>query len=291
MISFLVLYLVGQNVVFNPGFDMVPWDTGWTTETDTATNPPHNGYAVAEAEVKPDTGKSPSSCCYLKTNAELVNEDGWSAGKSYAKAVVSSTFDTITDCIFKAQIEYWWGPLMVTGYWEDKVTIDARIDNQWQTIWDIPIPPSSEGGDTIWSEVSVDINGQISGIRFITLSYLDISCFEGDALHLNFHFWIDDIYIGKVGVKEKEFRVKSKELRVLPNPFVQSASVELEDDRLQIPNSKIQVYDITGKLVEEERFFADAQNDKCETGKNLPQGIYFLKVKGCKPVKIIKIGG
>ncbi|PIU28257.1 MAG: hypothetical protein COT09_05540 [Candidatus Hydromicrobium americanum] len=47
-------------------------------------------------------------------------------------------------------------------------------------------------------------------------------------------------------------------------------------------------YDMMGQLVEE-RFFADAQNDRLEIGKDLPAGIYFVKVKGYKSTKIIKL--
>ncbi|MBI4721489.1 MAG: T9SS type A sorting domain-containing protein [Candidatus Stahlbacteria bacterium] len=95
------------------------------------------------------------------------------------------------------------------------------------------------------------------------------------------------------GVEEKESRVESSELKVFPNPFVKYTEV-----RGQRTENRIQIYDIMGRLVEEERFFADAQNDRANAqndrlkiGKDLPRGIYFVKLKGYKPVKIIKMGG
>ncbi len=53
--------------------------------------------------------------------------------------------------------------------------------------------------------------------------------------------------------------------------------------------------------VKEERFFADAQNDRggqndkstqvkdCKIGEKLLPGVYFVKVRGYKPTKIIKL--
>ena len=49
---------------------------------------------------------------------------------------------------------------------------------------------------------------------------------------------------------------------------------------------------MVGRLVEE-RFFpfanAQGQNDRLEIGKHLENEIYFVKVKGYNPTKIIKL--
>ncbi|MBI4721563.1 MAG: T9SS type A sorting domain-containing protein [Candidatus Stahlbacteria bacterium] len=69
---------------------------------------------------------------------------------------------------------------------------------------------------------------------------------------------------------------KSK-LEVYPNPFVVFTKV-----REQKIEDRIQVYDMMGRLVEETK--------ESIIGKNLPPGFYFVKVKGYKPIKVIKIG-
>ena len=264
---FLPVCGMGQNMVFNPGFDMVPWDTGWTIVVDTA-----SGYdAVAIAEAKPDTGKSPPNCCYLKTY--VYTEFG--GGFAHSKAIVSQIFNPIAACKFKAQIKYWWYNLRPTGSWEARATIEACIDEQWQVIWDT-VPSSNSGGDTVWSEISIDINGQIKGIKFITISRLNVS--SGPDAVMNFHIWLDDICIEEMGVEEsKELKVKSGELKVSRNPFIKYTTIELP-----YPQAKVKVYDVMGKLIEE--------TDKEIIGEGLQTGIYFVRVKGYKPLKIIKVG-
>ena len=85
---------------------------------------------------------------------------------------------------------------------------------------------------------------------------------------------------------EEEPKTESRKLKleVWPNPFIQSTIVRFEDSRLQIKDCKIQVYDMVGRLVEER-----SEEQEARIGKNLPAGIYFVKIKGHKPVKIIKL--
>ena len=66
-------------------------------------------------------------------------------------------------------------------------------------------------------------------------------------------------------------------MKVFPNPFVCFT-------RISTPNTEdtIQIYDISGKLIENPRAKV--------VGKNLVGGIYFVKIKGYEPTKIIKIG-
>ncbi|MBI4721679.1 MAG: hypothetical protein HY769_01535 [Candidatus Stahlbacteria bacterium] len=124
------------------------------------------------------------------------------------------------------------------------------------------------------------------------------------------------LIVSGFGIEEESrgLRVKSRELKVSQNPFLVFTEVrgQKTEDRGQRTGDRIQVYDVMGRLVEEERFFAnaqndranaqndradaqndraDAQNDRLKIGKNLSPGIYFVKLKGYKPLKIIKMGG
>ncbi|MBI4722917.1 MAG: hypothetical protein HY769_08005, partial [Candidatus Stahlbacteria bacterium] len=205
----LPIYAMAENVIFNPGFDMTPWDTGWTIETDTAMSGSCTKTAVAQ--VMPDTGSSLPNCCYLKTYVRL-GSSGWCYGEAYAKTEVYQIFNEIPNCLIKAQIKYlwyWYNPC----WFDDSVAIDARINGIWQTVWGKRWEDS-----TIWSEVSIGVNNPITGIRFRTKSWMYCGSLSGGA-SVAYRFWIDDICISEIGIEEKESRVKSSEFRVQQNPF------------------------------------------------------------------------
>jgi len=272
MIGFLALYLWGQNVIFNPGFDMTPWDTGWTIETDTATN--GSCRETAEAQAIPDTGKSLPNCCYLKT-VVVLNPQGWCGGGGYAKSTMSQTFNEIPACTVKMQVKHWaiGGP-GVCDYDTKTFIIEARINNIWQKIWEKE--SLSYNADTTWKEVVIGLSSPISGIKLQTFSRIYCSSINDDASWCS-HFHVDDISIEEVGVEVEKLKVKSAELKVYPNPFVsytRIGSLESKD--------VVQVYDMMGRLVEETISHI--------VGKDLPKGIYFVKLKGYKLVKMIKIG-
>ena len=81
-----------------------------------------------------------------------------------------------------------------------------------------------------------------------------------------------------IAEESEKLKVKSENLKVSQNPFLQFTEV-----RSQRSEDRIQVYDMMGRLVEEPKSHI--------VGKNLPRGIYFIKAKGYKPIKIIKLGG
>ena len=86
------------------------------------------------------------------------------------------------------------------------------------------------------------------------------------------------------GVEEREkLRVKSLELRVYPNPFIQKTVIEFRVQSLELKDKKrltLKIYDLTGRLVES--FGLDKSSPyknviKWEN-KNLVSGIYFVKL-------------
>ena len=86
-----------------------------------------------------------------------------------------------------------------------------------------------------------------------------------------------------VEIEEEEesakHKLKSAKLSAYPNPFSSVTSILCWSN--SHPASNIQIYDLSGRLV---------KTTKGNTiGKNLTPGIYFLKVKGYKPVKVIKL--
>ncbi|MBI4722922.1 MAG: right-handed parallel beta-helix repeat-containing protein, partial [Candidatus Stahlbacteria bacterium] len=106
--------------------------------------------------------------------------------------------------------------------------------------------------------------------------------------------WVDLGYHYKVpiGIDENSFTRYSNTpiVECYPNPFIKATEIRAWGLGVS-EKQEVKIYDITGKLVEEARFFADAQNDRLKIGKNLLPGIYFVKIKGYKPIKVIKLGG
>jgi hypothetical protein len=68
-----------------------------------------------------------------------------------------------------------------------------------------------------------------------------------------------------------------KKLWVSPNPFIDRAVINLSNQH----TTNAYITDLTGRTVER-------VNDNI-IGKNFVPGIYFLKAKGCKPIKIVKL--
>ncbi len=282
MIFCIPVYAWGDNAIFNPGFDMSPWDTGWTIETDTVSE----YYTSAEAEVKTDSGRSLPNCCYLRTYVRFMHESGGgNSGKADAKAMVTQNFDDITDCVIKVRVKYYLHHFGDGVCWS-QCSLQVCVNDNWKTIWQKHCWQSKFTSancpvfDTVWAEICTTfVNDTISGVRFCAASSVYTNCGFGPFTSYG-HFYVDDVYVGKVGVEEsEELQVTSHKLQVYPNPFVRWTEVRCQKSDVR---EKVKVYDMVGKLVEE--------TTKDIVGKNLCPGVYFVKVGGYKPIKIIKLG-
>ncbi len=76
--------------------------------------------------------------------------------------------------------------------------------------------------------------------------------------------------------KEINNRVYASKIQIVPNPFMNWAEVKGITDTY-----RIKIYDVSGSLVE--------VSEDNMIGNSLKQGIYFLKVEGYEPVKILKL--
>jgi len=79
-----------------------------------------------------------------------------------------------------------------------------------------------------------------------------------------------------VGI-EDEYKVNLSKIQIMPNPFRRYAIV----NGIGLTKT-IRIYDVTGSLVEETK--------KNIVGNSLKEGIYYVKIEGHKPYKIIKFG-
>ncbi len=89
-----------------------------------------------------------------------------------------------------------------------------------------------------------------------------------------------------IGVEERNRKLQNAKLEVYPNPFTQTAVIRVQglvvSERQKI---SLQIYDLSGRLV---RTFSLTTNHSSLI-TDLSSGIYFLKVKGYKPVKVVKL--
>ena len=217
MILCVPVYEWGDNAVFNSGFDMSPWDSGWTIEIDTSTRWPN---CDTYAEVISDSGRSLPNCCCLVANGGAECSGGGSSAEFYANAMIYQTFNEIENCQIKAYVKYcmWIHPMkkIINTYTVNakntfyvKTRVQVNVNDEWKTIWE-KSDTSRVTIDTIWTEVDVFVDTNVTGVRFLATCYLRNSCCFDP--YLNVWFWIDDIYVGKAGIEESEkLRVKSLE--------------------------------------------------------------------------------
>jgi len=79
-----------------------------------------------------------------------------------------------------------------------------------------------------------------------------------------------------VGIETQDDDASVSTMKIVPNPFTNYAKIFGIDK-----TSRIRIYDVSGKLLRE--------IEGNMIGNDLENGIYFLKVEGYKPVKIIKL--
>jgi hypothetical protein len=92
---------------------------------------------------------------------------------------------------------------------------------------------------------------------------------------------------GYLGLEENEV-IKESGISVFPNPAVDYVNIEF--DEIPIGNSKIQIFDITGRLIGSKEI--DNQSNITFNLSDLKEGVYILNIKSyegwTKSVKIIK---
>lgn len=80
----------------------------------------------------------------------------------------------------------------------------------------------------------------------------------------------------------------NEQVRVYPNPFSSSVSIEYRLQGPVSPGAKIQVYDLSGRLVEESGI--TASEALLTIGNDLPKGTYLLKIiNGAKQLKARRV--
>lgn len=158
------------------------------------------------------------------------------------------------------------------------LSVDSIIWKEW---WVLSAVPSAFGLSPMDSRNVEVVCGNVSGDGV----YYDTLYIFSDDPYNNPCPVPLTLTVSGYGVEEfAEFRVKSLELRVHPNPFVRFTEI-----RGQGAEDRIEIYDMMGRLVEQKQKAKSKKQKIKVIGKDLPQGVYFVKVKGYKPVKIVKL--
>lgn len=270
--------LRADNLVFNPGFDMTPWDSGWTITEE--------GYGSAETSARQDT----SDYYSFPQSAKLY---AWTGGYDcYALAEMFQTIPPVKSCTCEVYLkgELW------SCYGRADVSIQININGSWSMGW--YADSWIDTVDTIWTkwDTVYTSSDTIRGIKFIAgASGGEHPMPPGGG---QADFWIDDVCISgeEVGVEESEkCKVKSLKLDASPNPFRYKTSIEFGDVGVKYIEP-LQIYDLCGRVV---RVFpiTDSQSPMTkitwdgtdELGKRLPVGIYLAKLITSQENKVLKL--
>ena len=90
----------------------------------------------------------------------------------------------------------------------------------------------------------------------------------------------EEIFVGIEETEDANSKEQNSKLKAFPNPFLKYISIYGTENQVEI-------YDFSGSLVETTN--KGIWNGKDAHGNEVESGIYFLKSKGCKPVKVVKL--
>ncbi|MCK4307933.1 T9SS type A sorting domain-containing protein [candidate division WOR-3 bacterium] len=264
--------LSAGNFVFNPSFDMTPWDTGWTIDT-----------TIYNSHVEADSSKCYSghrSCNIVAEKTVSISE----AGAIFQKV------PKVINCTCRVYYQYFINAKSIPPYYVSSaiaaVRIYVKINGRWECEWTRKVIADSIGEDTTdeistwtkWEKV-YDSKDTVSCIKFHSTIPL-----WGYSFYAYASFWIDDIYISgeEIGVEENN-EIANYKLQVYPNPFMKSIEFRVESSELK--DSKLEIHDISGRIVRKlsisnkQSAISNVKWDgKGEEGIPLPGGIYFAKL-------------
>ncbi|MDD5528544.1 MAG: T9SS type A sorting domain-containing protein [bacterium] len=272
LVLFFPLSVFADNLVFNGGFDTTPWDSGWVEDTVWAGGEDHDLKITSSSTIY----HSPSQSCSLYAYAYYKPMNA-----ANVQIRVFQSIPPVVSCTCQAYFQYNipFGQNGTSARAGIIITKNDSLTYYW-------LSPSA-----VWEkwEQVYSSSDTVTCISFNTEAAPEMAGGTGETILL-----IDDVYISgtKVGVEDKSnIKTPSTRLRASPNPFVQktvvsgSASGGSEE-------SKIQIYDVAGKLVKETKDNTITATAGCSIGEDLKAGIYFIKLNTDKNntfVKLIKL--
>ncbi|MDD5529026.1 MAG: T9SS type A sorting domain-containing protein [bacterium] len=257
ILTLFTIPAVAQNLIGNPGFDEVPWDTGWVITTE----------GITSAESDTEIYHSASQSCKLYARENHLT--------SRANIAISQQIFPVVNCTCRVYCQDFAGQDQYTA---SAVGISVKVNGTWVDEW------SAGGRNSIWVkwEKTYGYNDTVSGIKFWCGACVSMSgaIAEGE-------FWIDDVYIGgeKIGIEEKP-KEEIAGFNVYPNPF-RSQTVVCRLSQKNKPFD-IGIYDISGKVIRKLRG-PTVWDGRDRNGKKAVSGIYYVKLEGVnKEYKFVK---
>jgi hypothetical protein len=144
--------------------------------------------------------------------------------------------------------------------------------------------------DCIWKERSWDFSGEGGAY--------DIN--QDGKAEILFARDYDSVIVfeyQQIGVEENaNCPMLNDALEVFPNPFIQCTQLMVNLSKVDFASpsngkNKIRIYDIAGKLVETHSITQLPNNSITQIviGEKLKIGIYFVKIRDYKPIKVVKM--
>ncbi|MDD2890139.1 MAG: T9SS type A sorting domain-containing protein [bacterium] len=257
--------LFADNAVFNPGFDMTPWDSGWTSA----------GSDVYE--IRADTGicLSPPNGCYIS------GFGGW--GVEGCGKITQTIYPPAINCTCKVFLKYLLGTVY-SGFAD--VWFDININNKWKEEWNDRAGVMKNDIDSTknwisWEKVYA-VNDTIRGIRFSA----GAGTVSPDGM-AGARLYIDDVYISgeEVGVEEPSQGslkppLQAVDLKIIKNKICLSVPNDYYPN-MEHPASAvtlITIYDLTGRPKETVYEGTLTKGDYTFTPNIQKSGVYFVRL-------------
>ncbi|MFA5032216.1 MAG: T9SS type A sorting domain-containing protein [bacterium] len=286
VILFVPLSVFADNLIFNGGFDMTPWDSGWTKNVTISTKRPQ-WITYIDSTIRAGTGKSYPNCCSLNT-ACTARYDGsnevdtcWSIVK--VRKEIFQTFTPVSNCIFKAWLSGW---LLLSGHGMFTCscgdTVQLCINGVWKRVWEI----KGDGNyySYGWTEFCDTIKNPVSGVKFI--SYGDGSALVENKFNIggsNNFFYIDDVSIEILRVEESTplSGHSIPTLQISQNPFSKSTVITYFVGEVSQPRYvSLAIYDLTGRCVKTlfNELKPAGSYSTTLNANELKTGVYFVRL-------------
>ncbi|MFA5033019.1 MAG: T9SS type A sorting domain-containing protein [bacterium] len=267
MKKYLILFIVvtGTNLfademIVNGGFDMSPWDTGWTNTVE------HIG-GVKQCDT---TYCSSSRSCFISVV-------GYIPSGPYSKVTMSQTIKPTTSCTCTVMLKY--REIIDYSTFIRYISISVTINGKDTTIHEIPRNYGGEIGENmVWTQFRRGYTDKDTITRIKFLVYVESPT---SSSYMNkVYLWIDDVSIAGapvVGIEEPSQGSLKPPLQALDFKIIKNKiSLSLPND--YYPNILLTIYDLSGRPKETVYSGTLSKGDYTFTPSIKKSGVYFVRL-------------
>ncbi|MDI6841130.1 MAG: T9SS type A sorting domain-containing protein [bacterium] len=279
---------VADNYFINPGFELTPWDSAWSSSTE------GSGASPPESTGSAHSG---NTCClleeevYTESPSDILEKKGW----------VWQEIAPLMACT----ISVWHKHVVLvdqtglTGSNKARVTIEVKKNGSWTFEWyeDVAGAPTVGDSNKVWTQWGkrYGVGDTVTGIRFYARAFQWGGSKSKGYWYARAAIWVDDAYINGIplGVEANaKCNHPDAKLEIYPNPFSRKTTIDirLKTKDLNVGEESLvylEIYDVAGRLV---RSFNLTNPDKLgapiaiswdgtdKNGKMVSAGIYFCRL-------------